>query len=452
MAVGRCEIIAGMRRLAVVAALCLPALLCGQKQPFNASALLQLQRLSDPQVSPDGQTVAFSVSQPDTAANKSAKSIWTVPISGSNPRKIADNAERPRWAPDGKRIFYTGTSGGQSQIWSMNPDGGEQTQVTHLSTEASGQAISPDGKYLLVTSDVFPDCGADDGCNKRKIDEDSQSKVKARLITGLLYRHWTTWQGSTRSHILSIALEDGKAIDLTPGDKVVPPFSLGGPEDYSISPDSKEVAYTMNSDPVPAISTNNDIYVVPITGGQPNKVTSGPGSESGPIYSPDGRYLAYRSQARPGYESDKQRLVILERVSGRITMPVDAIDRSVESYTWTPDSRRLFFTTIDRGHQSIQFVGVEGGVVRLVVNSNHFRDDVAFTADGKTIVYTRQSGNSPVEICKVTSAGGNEIALTHLNDAFLNQYQLTPLEDFYVAGAEGAQIQSFLVKPPNFNP
>ncbi len=195
-------------------------------------------------------------------------------------------------APDGQRIFYTGSAGGQSQIWSMNPDGGGETQVTHLSTDASGQTVSPDGKYLLVTSDVYPDCGADDACNKRKLDEASQSKVKARLITGLLYRHWTTWQGDTRSHILSIALEDGKAVDLTPGDKVVPPFSLGGPEDYSISPDSKEVAYTMNSDPVPAISTNNDIYVIPITGGQANKVTAGPGSESGPLYSPDGRYLA----------------------------------------------------------------------------------------------------------------------------------------------------------------
>jgi dipeptidyl aminopeptidase/acylaminoacyl peptidase len=441
-----------MRRLALAAALCLPAAVSGQKQPFNAGALLQVQRLSGPQVSPDGLAVAFDVSQPDIAGNKSAKSIWTVPVAGGSPRKIADNAERPRWAPDGKRIFYTSGAGGQSQIWSMNPDGGEQTQVTHLSTEASGQTVSPDGKYLLLTSDVYPDCGADDACNKRKLDEASQSKVKARLITGLLYRHWTTWQGDTRSHILSIALEDGKAVDLTPGDKVVPPFSLGGPEDYAISPDSKEVAYTMNSDQVPAISTNNDIYVVPIAGGQANKVTAGLGSESGPLYSPDGRYLAYRSQARPGYESDKQRLVVLERANGRITMPVDAIDRSVESYTWTPDSRRLFFTTIDRGHQSIQFVAVEGGVVRPVVSSNHMRDDVAFTPDGKTIVYTRQSGSSPVEICKVTSAGGSEAALTHLNDAFLSQYQLTPLEDFYVSGAEGAQIQSFVVKPPNFNP
>src|SRR5262249_7285432 len=146
------------------------------------------------------------------------------------------------------------------------------TQVTHLSTEASGQTVSADGKYLLVVSEVYPDCGADDGCNKRKLDGAAQNKVKARLINGLLYRHWNAWQGDTRSHLLSVSLEDGKVVDLSPGDKVVPPFSLGGPEDYVIAPDSHEVAYTMNSDAVPAVSTNNDIYVVPIAGGQANKI------------------------------------------------------------------------------------------------------------------------------------------------------------------------------------
>ena len=441
-----------MRRLALFAVFFGPTLLLAQKVPFNASALLQVQRLGDPQVSPDGATVAFTVSLPDIAGNRSTRSVWVVAVAGGSPHKLADSAERPRWAPDGKRLFYTGTSGGQSQIWAMSADGGSQTQITHLSTEASGEMISPDGKYLLVTSDVYPVCGADDDCNRKKLDEAGQSKVKARLINGLLYRHWTSWQGDTRSHILSIALADGKAVDLTPGDKVVPPFSLGGPEDYAISPDGGEVIFVMNSDAVPAVSTNNDLYVVPITGGTANRVTSNAGSDSGPQYSPDGKFIAYRSQARGGYESDKQRLVVLERATGRLTLPVDAIDRSVESFTWTPDSRRIFFTTVDRGHQAIQFVAVEGGVVRVVVTGNHFRDDVQFTPDGKNILYTRQSGSSPVEICKITSAGGTETALTHLNDAFLNQFQLTALEDFYVQRADGAQVQSFLVKPPDFDP
>jgi dipeptidyl aminopeptidase/acylaminoacyl peptidase len=444
-----------MRRLAspivFIAALTMAASAWAQKPPLVADALLRIQRLGDPQLSPDGSTVAFSVSLPDLPNNRSAHSVWSVPLAGGAPRKLADQADRPRWSPDGKRIFYTGTSGGSSQIWSMNPDGSGASQITRLSTEASGETVSADGKYLLVTSDVYPECGADDACNAKHLEADSSNKVKARVITTLLYRHWTSWQGKTRSHLLSISLADGKTVDLTPGDRVVPPFSLGGPDDYAISPDAAEVCFSMNADPVPAISTNSDLYVVPISGGESHKITANPGADSSPQYSPDGRYIAYRSQPRAGYESDKWRLVVVDRSSGHTTMPVDAVDRSVESFTWAPDSKRLFFGMIDRGRQAIQFVAVEGGGVGTAVSGSHMFDDVQFTADGKTMVFTRQSGSAPVEICKASS-GGSAVALTHLNDALLTQYQLTPLEEFWTTGAENTQIQSFVVKPPGFVP
>jgi dipeptidyl aminopeptidase/acylaminoacyl peptidase len=430
-----------------------PAALLAQKKPFDTDALLHIHRIGDPQLSPDGRTVAFSVSTPDIPNNKSARSIWSVPLAGGPPRKLADEADRPRWSPDGKRIFYTGTTGGSSQIWSINPDGSGASQITRLSTEASGEIVSPDGKYLLVTSDVYPECSgpALDACNASHLEADRDSKVKARLITTLLYRHWTSWQGKTRSHLLSVSLADGKIADLTPGDKVVPPFSLGGPDDYAISPDSTEVCFAMNGDPVPAISTNNDLFVVPIGGGEMHRITGNLGADESPQYSPDGRYIAYRSQSRGGFESDKWRLVVLDRSTGRLNMPVDAVDRSVESFTWAPDSKRLFFGMIDRGRQAIQFVSVEGGGVGTAVSGSNTLDDVQFTADGKTMVFTRQSGSSPVEICKATS-GGSAIPLTHLNDDLLNQYQLASLDDFWTAGAENTQIQTFVVKPPGFDP
>jgi dipeptidyl aminopeptidase/acylaminoacyl peptidase len=441
-----------MRRSAWLALALASCPLFAQKKPFDTTALLAIQRIGDPQLSPDGRTVAFSVSLPDVAENKSAHSVWTVPLAGGSPRKIADQADRPRWSPDGKRIFYTGTTGGASQIWSMNPDGSGASQVTRLSTEASGHILSPDGKYLVVISEVYPECGADDPCNANHLDADKNSKVKARVITGLLYRHWTTWQGKTRSHLLSISLEDGKTTDLTPGDKVVPPFSLGGPDDYAISPDGREIAFSMNGDAVPATSTNSDIYVVPIGGGQAQKITSSPGADNSPSYSPDGKYLAYRSQSRAGYESDKWRLVVLERSTGKVNVPTDAIDRSIDNFVWARDSKRLFFTAVDRGHEAIQFVNVDGGGVTTAVSGASFLDDMQFSPDGKTMVFTQQSGSAPSEICKATSGSGAAVPLTHLNDALLGQYQLTPLEDFWVTGAENTQVQSFVVKPPGFNP
>ncbi len=459
----------GLQRFFWLALALSPSLLPAQKKPFDVSAMLQLQRIGDPQLSPDGKTVAFAVSLPDVPNNKSLHSVWSVPLdSSSAPRKLADLADRPRWSPDGKRIFYVSTTGDVSQIWSMNPDGSGVSQVTRLATEADNEIISPDGKYLLVTSDVFPDCTTvlqeqigiasrvatkfDEACNQQHLDAEKTSKVKARLITGLLYRHWTTWEGARRSHLLSISLADGKVADLSPGNKQVPPFSLGGPDDYAISPDSMEVTFAMNNDDVPAAGTNNDLFVVPIQGGAATKITSNPGADNSPQYSPDGKYLAWRSQARAGYESDKWRLMVLERATGKLTSPTDAIDRAVNSFVWSPDSRRLFFTVEDRGHQAIQFIAVEGGGARTAITGNNTLDDMQFTADGKTIVFTRQSGDAPTEICKASSTGGAAVPLTHLNDNLLAQYQLTSLEDFWVTGAENTQVQSFLVKPPNFDP
>ncbi len=435
-----------------LAAASLPA----QKLPFDTDGLLKMQRIGDPQLSPDGRTVAFAVSVPDMANNSSAHSVWSVPLEGGAPRKLADQAERPRWSPDGKRIYYTGTSGGASQIWSMNPDGSGGSQITRLTGEASGETVSADGRYLLVTSDVYPECDAPgvvnfEACNAKLFEADKDNKVRARLITTLLYRHWNAWQGKTRSHLLSVSLADGKVADLSPGDKVVPPFSLGGPDDYAISPDGAEVCFSMNSDAVPATSTNNDLYVVATAGGEAHRITSNPGADNSPQYSPDGRYIAYRSQMRGGFESDRWRLIVLERSTGRLTMPIDAVDRSVESFTWAPDSRRLFFGVVDRGRQAIQFVSVEGGGVGTAVSGANTLDDVQFTGDGKTMVFTRQSGSAPTEICRASS-GGTAVALTHLNDDLLSRYELPPLEEFQVAGAENAQVQSFLLKPPGFDP
>ena len=429
-----------------------PTFLLAQRQPFNVDALLQIHRIGDPHISPDGKTVAFAVSTPDLTANKGAKSIWTVPLTtGAAPRKLADLAERPRWSPDGKQIYYTSTEGGQSQIWSVNPDGSARKQITHLATEAADEIVSPDGKYLVVTSEVYPECGADDVCNQRKIDDAKQSKTQAHVATSLLYRHWKAWQGNTRSHLISISLSDGKAVDLTPGDRVTPPFSLGGPDDYAISPDSAEVAFAQNADPNPATGTNNEIYTVSITGGTALRASVALGADNSPSYSPDGKYLAWRSQSRAGFEADRWRLTVMDRASLKLTVLTDAVDRQVESFTWSPDSRNLFFTAIDRGVQAVQFISVAGGGVRVAISGHAVFDDMEFTADGKTIVFTRQSGSSPVEICRASSTGGEAVPLTHLNDVLLSQYQLTDFEDFTVASADGVQIQSFLVKPPGFS-
>ena len=442
-----------MRRLLLLLAACTIA--SAQKKPFDVNALLELKRIGDPQISPDGKLVAFTVQTVDVEANKKPVQVWVVPLEGGTPRQITQDGEanqRPRWSPDSKRIAYLSDRGGSSQIWMMDPDGANARQLTNLSTEADGHIFSPDGKNLVFTSAVYPECAADDACNQKILDAEKASKVKARIYTELLYRHWTGWQGKRRSHLMVIPAGGGTVRDLTPGIRDVPPFSLGGSDDYDISPNGQEVCYSMNANPMQATSTDSDLYVVSMAGGPGVKITITLGADSNPRYSPDGKYIAWRGQQRAGYESDRWRLMTLERSNGKVTNLTENLDRWVNSFTWSPDSGSLFFTTNDRGRQAIQVIPATGGAAKNVASGDSELDDMQLTRNGKTMVYTQQSGVAPVEIFRASSSGGPAVPLTRLNDQTLADYQMTPLEEFWVDGADGAKVQSFMIKPANFTP
>jgi dipeptidyl aminopeptidase/acylaminoacyl peptidase len=433
--------------------LMLAAGLSAQRPSFDVQALLKIARISEPQLSPDGQTVAFSVQTVDLDQNTKPKQIYVVPTDGGTPRQITSQGtdnERPEWSNDSKNIAFISNRSGSAQVWIMRADGSDARQITNISTEASGVLFSPNGKKLLFSSQVYPDC-PDDNCNKVRLEAEKNSKVKARSYTTLLFRHWTEWQSKRRSHLMVVDADGGPVKDLTPGDRDVPPFSLGGPDDYAVAPDSKEVCFATNADPQPATSTNTDLFVVTMDGGDPKKITMNPGADASPQYSPDGKFLAYRSQQRPGYESDRWRLMVLDRATGSVNPVTDSLDRPVQSFVWSHDSKQLFFTVLDRGRQSIQMIPAAGGASRVIVSGPSSADDMQLTSDGKTMIYSSQSGSAPTELYRAASSGGAPVALTHLNDTLLAQYDLKPLEEFWVDGADKVRVQSFVVKPPNFD-
>lgn len=420
---------------------------------IDIETMMRIRRVSDPQLSPDGKTVAFAVQSVDLAANKKTTQIYSVLLAGGEPRVLTSEGsnDRPRWSPDSKEIAFVSVRGGASQIWLMNADGTGAKQVTKLATEASGVTFFPDGKRVLFVSEVYPDC-ADEACNARLLKEEQESKSKARTFTSLLYRHWNQWGSKRRSHLMMASVDGGAVKDLTPGRFDVPTFSLGGQDGYAVSPDGKEVCYVMNGENEQALSTNSDLWTVSPDGGEPQKITVTAGADVGPVYSPDGQWIAWRGQKIAGYESDRWRLFTIRRKDGQVRDLSETLDRGIQSVNWSPDSTRLFFTVEDRGRQGIQMVAISGtGGTRSIVSGSATYDDVQLTPDGKTMIYTMQTGASPVEIFKVNSPSSKPEPLTRMNEAVLASVTLPAFEDLNATGAEGAKVHSFVLKPAGFD-
>lgn len=432
-----------------------------QKRPFTFEDMMALKRIGDPQVSPDGRWVMFSAIDVNLQENTKKPHLWIVPAAGGESKEITNGQSgesRGRFSPDSKSILYTSSATGSSQIWIADFDSttgipsGNARQLTSLSTEADGAIWAGDGKHVLFVSEIYPDC-KDDACNKAHDEEVAKSPVKAKIFTHLFYRHWSSFTRFKRSHLFVVPVEGGVPVDITPGDHDVPPFSLGGQDLYAISPDGQEIAFTSNIDEVEATSTNNEVFLVPITGGTPKKISSSPGSDSTPLYSPDGRYIAYRSQARAGYESDRFRLLLYDRKSGATTDLSKDFDHWVETFAWTPDSSAIYFASEDRGTSPLWRISVSGGAPAQVMAG--FNDEPAFAPDGKTIFVSRMSIAAPNEIYRAAiPASGLAQAeqLSHINDSLLSQVDMTPIESFDFDGANKTKVQGFLLKPPGFNP
>ena len=519
------------------------------KHPFTFEDMMKLKRVGEPEISPDGKWVIFSVVDVDLQANTKTPHVWIVPTAGGQERKIiADqDADRPRWAPDGKSFAFLSTKEGGSQVWIADFNGIAGSvagvgQLTHIATEAGGELWSPDGESILFTSDVYPECDAapveEQDCNAKKLKEAELSKVKALIFDHLLYRHWNAYREGKRSHIFVVPAKlpsTARAVvvspdskprplsfevsstprDLTPGDYDAPVFSLGGQDEYAFSPDGQEICYTSNHDKNPAASTNNDLWIVSVNVGTPasavqsggagqnpvelrstrqpgaavatqesanddvsqvfahtkNITVGNPASDSTPLYSPDGRYIAYRAQQRPGYESDRFRLMLYDRKTGDKKDLTEDFDQWVGTFTWSKNSKTVYFTSEHEGHSLVYALDVAspGSSRRAIVAG--YNDDLELTPDDKTLLFTRISITSPTEIYAADSAGqgcparsGNvdtgkegcslnkDWAVTHVNNALLSQVSMSALESFDFKGAHNDDVEGFLVKPPNLDP
>jgi dipeptidyl aminopeptidase/acylaminoacyl peptidase len=444
-----------------------------QKHPFTFEDMMALKRVGAPVPSPNGKWVVFDCEDVDLAANTKISHLWIVPASGGESRRLnstPNHEERPRFSPDDRRLIWTSKATDPTQIWmcDFDPEAGQLVrkprQVTSISTGADGAIWSPDGKNIVFVSAVYPEC-KDDACNKQRDEELKKSKVKAKIFSRLLYRHWNAFTEFKRSHLFVVsadadASQPNTARDLTPGDHDVPPFSLGGQDMYAISPNGQEVAYTSNIDEVEATSTNNEIFIVPISGPTTagKKISTSPGADTTPLYSPDGKYLAWRSQARAGFEADKWRLLVQDQRSGQTRDLTEKFDRWVGSMIWAADSKWMFFSAEESGDALIFGTRIDQPKIDLIAGVRGHADDLSFESNGKHILFNLNSIEAPNEIFRVepnlsgTDTLPHNQRLTHMNDVRLSQIDMQPLESFTFKGANDEEVQGFMIKPPGFDP
>ncbi len=423
--------------------------------PLGIRDLVAFQRIAGPVVSPDGRAIAFTVSTLDLDGNKRRSDVWVGGVDGANARPLTRDpasASSPTWAPDGKAIWFLSTRSGSSQVWRIPVDGGEAVQATQLPLDVGAFRLSPDGTRLAVALEVYPDLATAQQTRER-LDERARVKSSGRLYDQLLYRHWDSWKDGRRSQLFVVPASGGEAVGLMRGMQAdAPSKPFGGAEEFTFTPDGGGVVFTArDAGREEAWSTDLDLWLAPADGSAPpRKLTAGnPATDTTPVFSPDGRTLAWLAMQRAGYEADRFRVVTMRWPDGAPTVLTEGWDRSPGSLSWTRDGKSLLVTADHLGHQALFAVDAATGTVRELVTTGHVRNP----ADtGGRIVFGYDHFRSPVELHSVKPDGSGLRRLTSVNDTELAAVRMGEPEQFTFEGALGETVHGWIVKPVDFDP
>jgi dipeptidyl aminopeptidase/acylaminoacyl peptidase len=422
--------------------------------PFSVHDMLAMDRISDSQVSPDGQWIIFNVRETDLEANRGRTDIWLVGTDGQNLRRLTTNPAadyNARWSPCGKCVFFLSTRSGSSQVWRIKVDGGEATQVTRLPLDAGNLVVSPDGETLALTMEVFP--GESVEAAVRKLEEIKSRKATGRLYDRLFLRHWDTWSDGRRSHLFAVPIKGGEAKDLMfqmEADTPSKPF--GGPEEITFTPDGKGIVFTArDAGGEEAWSTNFDLFYAPVDGSRPprNLTDANKAWDTTPRFSPDGKTLAYLAMARPRYEADRFRIILMPWPEGKERILTEAWDYSVASFCWSADGKMILASAPNKGQMSLFGIDAETGQAGMIVEQGTV-NSFAPAMDG--IVFERHDLKSPTEIYSVKPDGHVEQPVTQINRARIAAARLGDYEQFTFKGWNNETVYCYVVKPADFDP
>jgi dipeptidyl aminopeptidase/acylaminoacyl peptidase len=441
-------IAAAMLAGGVVTLLAPPSSLLAQtKQPITFEKFLALQISGDPRLSPDGSTVAFTVTVPSLQENKNISRVWIVPVAGGVPRQLTSGPGSdlaPRWAPDGRSVAFVSTRSGSPQVWRAEIASGISTQITSIESGVNDFLWARGGASLYVISDVkWPVEG-------QEIDrENGPYPTQARIWDDLFYRHWNEWRVGLRSHVLRVGVDDKSVKDLTPIDRDVPTLALGGND--LAADGSGDLAVVYNNEPDVAQTTNNDVFLIHPDGRLREQITTRRGNDHSPSFSPDGRLIAYLSMETPGFEADRQQLMLYDRAGRQHRALTGSWDVNVQSIAWAPNARTLVLEIEERGYHNLYTLDI-ASMRRTRIVSGGLNSNPQVSSDGNRVVFLRQTATLPPEVFTVGIDGNGLRSVAPLNTAALAGLDLAPLESFSFIGALGDSVQAWLLKPPAFNP
>ena len=445
-----------MRHLAVfIASLVLTVPVSAE--PFTAEHLVTLDRVGAPVVSPDGESVVYTVRETDLEADTGRYDLWMSPSAGGDARRLTThvaNDTSPAWSADGDSILFLSRRGDTTQVWRLPVNGGEARPVTDLPLDISTFRLAPTGDRLVVSLSVYLDC-EDLGCTVDRAAAEKDTKVSARHYDQLFMRHWDHWLDERRSQLFSIPLDEdgiaaGSPVRMTLLDADVPSRVWGGNEEYAISPDGERLFFAarLRDSDEPA-STNFDIYTVSLRNpGRPENLTAdNQASDTAPIVSPDGRYLAYKAMSRPGFEADQYQVILRDLRSGNRRVLTGDWDYSPSSIAFAPDSQSIFASAQDVGHKTLWRIGVDGSAPARLIDGGTVS---AFDVADERIVYGMNSFTSPNELHVLERGTGARRRITEVTTDALEDVSLGDYEQFSFEGAGGDTVYGFVVKPADY--
>ena len=440
--------------LLVIAGSTMPTVAADKSHPFSIHDMLALQRIGDPQVSPDGKHVAFVLRTTDLDANKGRTDIWMVGIDGKNLRQLTthDGSDvNPRWLPDGSALMFLSSRSGSMQVWKLPMAGGEARQVTDQPLDVGNLVVGPKGKRLAYTMDVFPELDGP-SATKAKLDELAKQKTSGKVYDKLFFRHWDTWKDGRRSHLFVHDLKsDEGAVDIMKGmDADCPSKPFGGPDEIAFTPVGHGIVFTCRDEgKEEAWSTNFDLFTAQSNGsGRPQRLTKrNKAWDTAPVFSPDGETLAYLAMSRAGYESDRFRIILRDWRTGNERELVKEWDRSAGGLCWSPDGKTLYAIAPNLGQRSLFAIDIETSEVSTVVEKGTV---VSVGVAGERVVFGLDTLKSPVELYSAKPDGSDVQPITEINKKHLEGVEMGDYEQFTFKGWNNEDVHAYVVKPANF--